>query len=81
MTIRPYRETIKAITVEAFDGVSIDQNIERRFGSIAEQDWRSAIAFVAPVPTFVTACYDWYRDRRNPAKIVSGSESTPDCEM
>src|SRR5262245_58116369 len=44
MTIRPYRETdrepIKAITVEAFDGVSIDQNIERRFGLIADRDWR-----------------------------------------
>jgi ribosomal protein S18 acetylase RimI-like enzyme len=44
MTIRPYRasdrETIKAITVEAFDGVSIDQNIERRFGLVAGHDWR-----------------------------------------
>lgn len=44
MTIRPYREsdreTLKAMTVEAFDGVSIDQNIERRFGLIAGHDWR-----------------------------------------
>ena len=44
MTIRPYREsdreTLRAITVEAFDGVSIDQNIERRFGPIAGRDWR-----------------------------------------
>ena len=44
MTIRPYREsdreTLKAITIEAFDGVSIDQNIERRFGPLAGHDWR-----------------------------------------
>jgi ribosomal protein S18 acetylase RimI-like enzyme len=44
VTIRPYREsdreTLKAMTVEAFDGVSIDQNIERRFGLIAGHDWR-----------------------------------------
>jgi ribosomal protein S18 acetylase RimI-like enzyme len=44
MIIRPYREsdrdTVKAITIEAFDGVSIDQNIERRFGNVAGHDWR-----------------------------------------
>ena len=44
MKIRPYRdadlETIKAITVEAFDGVSIDHNIDRRFGPIAGHDWK-----------------------------------------
>ena len=44
MIIRPYceadRETLKAITVEAFDGVSVDQNIERLFGPIAGRDWR-----------------------------------------
>lgn len=44
MTIRPYREsdreTLRAITVEAFDGVSIDQNIELRFGLVAGHDWR-----------------------------------------
>src|SRR5690348_5767657 len=44
MTIRPYREsdlqTLKALTREAFEGVSIDQNIERRFGLVAGRDWR-----------------------------------------
>lgn len=44
MLIRRYRpdelETIKDITVEAFDGVSIDQNIERRFGPIKGHDWK-----------------------------------------
>ena len=31
---------LKAITVEAFDGVSIDQGIEREFGPVAGHDWR-----------------------------------------
>jgi ribosomal protein S18 acetylase RimI-like enzyme len=44
MIIRPYTEsdlpTLKAITVEAFDGVSVDQNIEARFGRVGGRDWR-----------------------------------------
>jgi ribosomal protein S18 acetylase RimI-like enzyme len=44
MLIRPYRESdravIKAITVEAFEGVSIDQNIENQFGPVGGHDWR-----------------------------------------
>ncbi len=44
MYIRPFREAdrdvIKAITIEAFSGVSIDQNIERKFGAVAGHDWR-----------------------------------------
>ncbi|MBC8351413.1 MAG: GNAT family N-acetyltransferase [Planctomycetes bacterium] len=42
--IRTYRstdlETIKRLTVEAFDGVSIDRNIEDQFGPINHRDWR-----------------------------------------
>ena len=42
-TIRSYRpsdlETLRAITMEAFDGVSIDRNIEERFGLIGDRDW------------------------------------------
>ena len=34
------RETIKAITAVCFDGVSIDQNIERRYGIIAGKGWQ-----------------------------------------
>lgn len=34
------REILKDITVEAFDGVSIDQNIERQFGQIGGTDWK-----------------------------------------
>lgn len=33
------REKIRQITAEAFDGVSIDQNIERIFGPIAGRRW------------------------------------------
>src|SRR5262245_45500449 len=44
MFIRPYRPadlpTLKAITVAAFDGVSIDQGIEREFGEVNGHDWR-----------------------------------------
>ena len=42
--IRPYRDedlsALKEITVEAFDGVSIDQIIERRFGLLRGGDWK-----------------------------------------
>jgi ribosomal protein S18 acetylase RimI-like enzyme len=42
--IRSYREsdleTLRAITAICFDGVSIDQNIERRFGFIAGKGWQ-----------------------------------------
>lgn len=44
MRIRDYRDSdldaIKAITITAFDGVSIDHNIERAFGLVAGHDWR-----------------------------------------
>lgn len=43
MQIRAYRDddlsTLRAIMVAAFDGVSIDQNIERQFGGINGRDW------------------------------------------
>jgi len=44
MTIRRFRESdreiLKEITAESFDGVSIDQNIERKFGLICGTDWQ-----------------------------------------
>jgi ribosomal protein S18 acetylase RimI-like enzyme len=44
MIIRPYRPadlpTLKAITTAAFDGVSIDQGIERELGPVGGHDWR-----------------------------------------
>ena len=44
MRIRSYRgediDIIKAITVEAFKGVAIDENIERQFGVIGGYDWQ-----------------------------------------
>jgi len=43
VVIRPYRpedrEVMKDITVRAFEGVSIDHNIEKRFGLINGTDW------------------------------------------
>jgi ribosomal protein S18 acetylase RimI-like enzyme len=44
INIRPYREsdrsTLRDLTVAAFDGVSIDHNIDRTLGPIAGRDWR-----------------------------------------
>ena len=44
MHIRPFQPSdlaaLKAMTVEAFDGVSIDQGIERVHGIIAGHDWK-----------------------------------------
>jgi ribosomal protein S18 acetylase RimI-like enzyme len=42
--IRPFRvndrAAIRELTVEAFEGVSIDQNIDRRIGLVTGRDWR-----------------------------------------
>lgn len=42
--IRPFcpedLDRLKEITAICFDGVSIDRNIEEKFGPIGEQDWR-----------------------------------------
>jgi ribosomal protein S18 acetylase RimI-like enzyme len=44
IVIRPYRESdrprVRELTVAAFEGVSIDHNIDRRLGPIAGRDWR-----------------------------------------
>jgi ribosomal protein S18 acetylase RimI-like enzyme len=44
MEIRRFRpsdlETLKTITAICFDGVSIDQNIERLYGLVHGRDWR-----------------------------------------
>ena len=43
ITIRPYNiadlPRVCAVTVESFDGVSIDRNIERHFGPVGGRDW------------------------------------------
>lgn len=45
VTIRAYRPEdlarLQEITVEAFEGVSIDHNIEQRLGAVRSSDWRS----------------------------------------
>ena len=42
--IRPFQasdlDRLKQITAICFDGVSIDRNIEEKFGPIGDQDWR-----------------------------------------
>lgn len=44
LEIRPFHpadtETLRTILVDGFDGVSIDQNIERRLGAYGSRDWR-----------------------------------------
>jgi ribosomal protein S18 acetylase RimI-like enzyme len=44
IVIRPYRpsdrDAVIALTVAAFDGVSIDHNLDRRLGPVAGRDWR-----------------------------------------
>ncbi len=44
MKIRPYHSDdltlLKEITVEAFQGVSIDHGVEREFGIINDHDWK-----------------------------------------
>ena len=44
MNIRAYTnsdlEPLRQITAICFDGVSIDQNMEKLFGEIAGKDWR-----------------------------------------
>ena len=43
--IRKYRsedlDALKEITVICFDGVSIDQNMEKQFGQFADTDWKA----------------------------------------
>ena len=44
IVIRPYREpdrpVVRALTISAFEGVSIDHNIDVRLGPVAGRDWR-----------------------------------------
>lgn len=44
MIIRLYQPSdlpeLRRITVEGFEGIAIDQNVERQFGILSGQDWR-----------------------------------------
>jgi ribosomal protein S18 acetylase RimI-like enzyme len=44
ISIRPYREpdraAVVALTIDAFQGVSIDHNLDERLGPLAGRDWR-----------------------------------------
>lgn len=81
VTLRSYRPDelprLKEITVEAFDGVSIDQAIEAEFGILGEHDWRWRKArhldvdltrdgieiLVAEVEGQVAGFVTWWHDR------------------
>jgi ribosomal protein S18 acetylase RimI-like enzyme len=81
MLIRPFHPDdlaeLKRITVAAFDGVSIDQGIERRFGVINGHEWQWRKArhldddvardasgiFVAEVDGRVVGCVTTWLDR------------------
>lgn len=45
MIIRPYRpedlSRVQEITVNSFEGVSIDRNIEQAFGEVGGKDWKA----------------------------------------
>jgi ribosomal protein S18 acetylase RimI-like enzyme len=44
MIIRPFRSCdlpdLRRITVEGFDGIAIDQNVENKLGILGDHDWR-----------------------------------------
>ncbi|MFA6547093.1 MAG: GNAT family N-acetyltransferase [Limisphaerales bacterium] len=44
MIIRPYQSSdldeLKRMTIEGFEGIAIDQNVEGQFGLLGEHDWR-----------------------------------------
>ncbi|MCC6233645.1 MAG: GNAT family N-acetyltransferase [Verrucomicrobiales bacterium] len=44
LAIRPYRpadlDTLRRMTVDAFDGVTLEQNVESALGLLADHDWR-----------------------------------------
>ena len=44
MTIRPFQpadlEELRRLTIEGFEGIAIDQNVEKQFGVLAGRDWR-----------------------------------------
>lgn len=44
MNIRPYHrddlDELRRLTVESFDGIAIDQNVENQLGILAGHDWR-----------------------------------------
>ena len=81
MLIRPYQPddlpTLKRITVAAFDGVSIDQGMQKLFGTIEGHDWQWRKArqldddvardpsgiFVAEIDGRIIGCITTWQDR------------------
>ena len=44
LSIRPYQPAdlaeLQRITIEGFDGIAIDQGVEKLFGPLGGKDWR-----------------------------------------
>ena len=44
MTLRPFQpsdlEELRRITVEGFEGIAIDENVEKALGVVGKHDWR-----------------------------------------
>jgi ribosomal protein S18 acetylase RimI-like enzyme len=95
--IRDFRHddlpALKSITVEAFDGVSIDQAMEREFGPIHGRDWRwrkarhvdedvvrdSAGIFVAETEGRVVGYVSTWQDREAGIGNIPNLAISADC--
>jgi ribosomal protein S18 acetylase RimI-like enzyme len=80
MTIRPYRpedlDRIRQITVESFEGVSIDRNIEEAFGEVGGRDWQARKA--RDVTNDAAACPEGIFVAEEEGRVVGYITTRPD---
>ena len=97
MLIRPYQPddlpTLKRITVAAFDGVSIDQGMQKLFGTIEGHDWQWRKArqldddvardpsgiFVAEIDGRIVGCITTWQDREAGIGHIPNLAIEADC--
>ncbi len=97
MLIRPFRSsdlpTLKRITVAAFDGVSIDQGMQKLFGPIHGHDWQWRKArhldedaardpegiFVAEIDGRIVGCITTWQDREAGIGHIPNIALEADC--
>ena len=97
MLIRPFRADdlpiLQRITVAAFDGVSIDQGMERLFGMIHDHDWQWRKArhldddvardpngiFVAEIDGRIVGCITTWQDREGGIGHIPNLAIEADC--
>ncbi len=97
MLIRLFRAddlpTLQRITVAAFDGVSIDQGMERQFGVIHDHDWQwrkarhldddiardPAGIFVAEIDGRIVGCITTWQDREEGIGHIPNLALEADC--